>query len=138
MAKSVKNIFRRNIIMDVNRISTYQPQAAPAAPAQPETPAPSAAVQIQAAVQPEQTTPAINEGVTTPDPLRRAVASINSSLAVHGRHLSIHMHEGTGRRVVTVYNSDTNEVVREIPPDRVLDAHANVLEMVGLLMDTRG
>jgi len=39
---------------------------------------------------------------------------------------------------VTVYNSDTNEVVREIPPDRVLDVHANVMEMAGLFMDTRG
>ena len=125
--------------MDVNRVSGYQTPPPPpmpgtgvdasaSIPVQSVSPAP-----VQEVAAP---VPAENDGVS--DPLRRAVSEINSSLAAHGRHLSIHMHEATGRRVVTVYNSDTNEVVREIPPDRVLDVHANVMEMAGLFMDTRG
>ena len=72
------------------------------------------------------------------DALQRAVSEINSSLAQHARHLSIRHHEATNRRVVTVYNSVTNEVVREIPPESVLDAHASMLEMVGIFVNTRG
>ena len=72
------------------------------------------------------------------DALQRAVSEVNSSLAIHGRHLSIRHHEPTNRRIVTVYDSITNEVVREIPPERVLDAHASMLEMVGLFVNTRG
>ena len=34
--------------------------------------------------------------------------------------------------------AETNEAVREIPPQRVLDAHASLLELAGLFMDTRG
>jgi flagellar protein FlaG len=70
--------------------------------------------------------------------LRRAVSEINSSITIYRRHLSVRMHEPTNRRIVAVYDSDTNEVLREIPPERVLEAHANMLEMVGLFMDTRG
>jgi flagellar protein FlaG len=72
------------------------------------------------------------------DSLRRAVDEINSSIAIHRRHLGIRFHEPTNRRIVTVYDSDTNDILREIPPESVLTAHANMLEMVGLFMDTRG
>jgi len=73
-----------------------------------------------------------------PDVLRRAVNEINSSLAMYRRHLGIRHHEATNRNIVTVYDSDTNEVIREIPPESVLEAHANMLEMAGLFVDTRG
>ncbi|MCL2387119.1 MAG: flagellar protein FlaG [Defluviitaleaceae bacterium] len=117
--------------MDVYRTG-YAPAPVPApgsgefAPAAAQAPAP----QVSEA-RPAETR---SEG----DSLRRAVDGINSSLATHGRHLSIRHHEPTNRRIVTVYDSNTNEIVREIPPERVLAAHANMLEMAGLLMDTRG
>jgi flagellar protein FlaG len=82
--------------------------------------------------------PQAPERTDSPDVLSRAVGEINSSIAIHGRHLSVSVHEATGRRMVTVYDSVTNEAVREIPPQRVLDAHASILELAGLFMDTRG
>ncbi|MCL2456956.1 MAG: flagellar protein FlaG [Defluviitaleaceae bacterium] len=75
------------------------------------------------------------EGV---DLLQRAVREINTSIEPYSRHLEIRHHEATNRRIVTVYDSDTNEKVREIPPESVLEAHANMLEMVGLFVNTRG
>lgn len=72
------------------------------------------------------------------DALRRAVDEINSSIAIYRRHLSIRHHEPTNRRIVTVYDSDTNEAIRQIPPESVLEAHASMLEMVGLFVNTRG
>jgi flagellar protein FlaG len=83
--------------------------------------------------------PAAPEGREVSDTtLRRAVTEINSVMATHSRHLRVQFHEATNRRIVAVYNSITNEVVREIPPERVLDAHANILEMAGLFLDARG
>jgi flagellar protein FlaG len=70
--------------------------------------------------------------------LTRAIGEINNSISTYSRHLSVSFHEATGRRMVTVYDSVTNEAVREIPPQRVLDAHASILELAGLFMDTRG
>ena len=126
--------------MDVTRISDFQvqqaqPQAADTAQANPQAvsaqpPAPPVTV--------EGSTPGQSTENAGGELLQRAVMEINSSIAAHGRHLSVQMHAATGRHVVTVYNSDTNEVVREIPPARVLDAHASVLAVAGLLVDTRG
>jgi len=70
--------------------------------------------------------------------LRQAVGQINTTIAMHGRHLDISVHEATGRHMVRVYDSVTNEVVREIPPQQVLDAHASLLELAGLFVDARG
>jgi flagellar protein FlaG len=72
------------------------------------------------------------------DALSRAVSAINTSISSHSRHLSVSFHEATGRRMVTVYDSETNEAIREIPPQRVLDAHASILELAGLFVDRRG
>lgn len=128
--------------MDVNRISGgdyYVPlpppapgsgQFAPAPPveaAPPPAPAPSMSEMQERA-----------ERTETRDSLQRAVSEINSAIAIYRRHLGIRFHEPTSRRIVTVYDSDTNDVIRQIPPESVLDAHANMLEMVGLFMDTRG
>ena len=123
--------------MDVNRVSKAQ-SPPPVIGNGVDVSAPVPVQSVSSAPVQETAAPVPAESGGTPDSLKRAVSEINSSLAVHGRHLSIQMHEATGRRVVTVYDSDTNEIVREIPPERVLDVHANVMEMAGLFMDTRG
>jgi len=136
--------------MDVSRIDGshyYTPSSSPMpgsgefSPASAEAPAqPSVApvseyrAQERADVRAEGRT----ERAEGRDSLRRAVDEINSSIAVYRRHLGIRHHEPTNRRIVTVYDSDTNEVLREIPPESVLEAHANMLEMVGLFVNTRG
>jgi len=106
------------------------PAAAPAAPA-PVAPAPAPSAPLPTDSRP-------GERAIEADPLPRAVREINTSIQTYGRHLDVRFHEATGRRVVTVYDSVTNEAVREIPPERVLDAHANILELAGLFVDSRG
>ena len=133
--------------MDVARIngSDYGYQAPPPPP-MPGSGEFAPAPEVQAYVSPaESVAPAATEvraeraeRSESRDTLQRAVSEINSSIAIYSRHLSVRHHEQTNRRIVTVYDSETNEVIREIPPERVLEAHANMLEMVGLFMDTRG
>ena len=122
--------------MDVNRTTNYGAASAPPPP-------PSANNLAAVAVAPTEVVTAASDPVAqrqeaTREPLQRAVNEINSSIASYRRHLNIRIHEETGRLMVTVYNSDNNEVIREIPPESVLDAHANLLELAGLFVDTRG
>ncbi|MCL2189719.1 MAG: flagellar protein FlaG [Defluviitaleaceae bacterium] len=70
--------------------------------------------------------------------LEGAVTALNQSLAPHQRHMSVDTHRATGRIMVAVYDTETRELIREIPPERVLDAHASLMEMAGLFMDRRG
>ena len=134
--------------MDVNRVAGYQSPPPPApgtgefvAPEVVAAPVPAPAsppvqMDVQAFVAAEAR--GAEQRPDSTDVLNRAIGEINSSIAIHGRHLSVAFHEATGRRMVTVYDSVTNEAIREIPPQRVLDAHASILELAGLFMDTRG
>lgn len=53
------------------------------------------------------------------------------------RRLRFQVHEPTGRIWVQVIDAETNEVIREIPPERYLDLVARIWELVGLLVDER-
>jgi len=142
--------------MDVARASNFQgPQQAPVATAAPA----QAQMQAQGAefaeTQQTQAQPASLQAATASvqaaemrrldreasnkdeNVLDRAVESINRILESGNRHFSIRMHETTGRKMISIYNSD-NEVIREIPPEKVLDAHASMLQLAGLLVDKRG
>jgi uncharacterized FlaG/YvyC family protein len=70
--------------------------------------------------------------------LETVVQELNRVYSLHQRHVGIRRHEATGRQMVTVYNTETNEVIREIPPESILDAFANLMEMAGLIFDKRG
>jgi flagellar protein FlaG len=48
------------------------------------------------------------------------------------------VHQATKEVMVQVVNVQSGKVIREIPPKRILDMVAKMLDMVGLLMDERG
>jgi uncharacterized FlaG/YvyC family protein len=76
--------------------------------------------------------------VIQPVSLDRAITDLNKTLAPNMRHMSVETHTATGRIMVAVYDTHTQEVIREIPPERVLDTHAGLLEMAGLIVNTKG
>jgi len=47
------------------------------------------------------------------------------------------IHEGTKQIMVKVINRETNEVIREIPPEKILDIVAKIWEMAGLFVDEK-
>lgn len=47
------------------------------------------------------------------------------------------VHEVTKDIMVRVYNSKTNETIREIPPKKIIDMVARMMELVGLLTDEK-
>ena len=51
------------------------------------------------------------------------------------KRLSFRVHDGSERMMVYVIDNKTNEVVREVPPEKFLDVIARIREFVGLLID---
>lgn len=47
------------------------------------------------------------------------------------------VHEATKEVMVQVVNVESGKVIREIPPKKILDMVAKMLDMVGLLLDER-
>jgi len=54
---------------------------------------------------------------------------------VHNVGLRFQVHEDTGKFVIRVIDEQTNEVVREVPPENLLDLAAKMEEMMGMLYD---
>ena len=72
-----------------------------------------------------------------PDKIKAAVNDLKQASPLHHTQLSFKYHEDTNRISITVTDSDTDEVIREIPPEKTLDMLAKAWEMAGLLVDER-
>ncbi|MFH5834866.1 flagellar protein FlaG [Proteiniclasticum sp. C24MP] len=75
----------------------------------------------------------------TKDEVERAVTSTNRLLKdEHKTMYKFEVHEGTGRVMVNLIDTKTKEVIKEIPPEKILDLVANIWERIGILVDERG
>ena len=69
--------------------------------------------------------------------LERAADHIGRALEVIDRGLEFSIHEDTNRVIVKVISRQTHEVIKEIPPEQLLDMIARIWEMIGLLVDEK-
>lgn len=71
--------------------------------------------------------------------LRSATNVMNEAMKISNYHLQFKVHKESGRVQVKVIDSDSNKVIREIPPDKVLECSAKIKEMLdhmaGILVD---
>ncbi len=65
------------------------------------------------------------------------VHRLNETLRTFDKRLRFRIHESTERLIVRVVDAETEEVLREIPPEEVLKLAAHIEEMVGLIIDER-
>jgi flagellar protein FlaG len=80
----------------------------------------------------------VSDGDISDSAITRYVGTINQMLEPAFFRLDFGVHEDTNLVMVQVVDSNTNEVIREIPPESRLDAMARIQEFVGLLFDERG
>jgi flagellar protein FlaG len=55
--------------------------------------------------------------------------------AIHRVGLQFSVHEDTGQTVVRVVDKDTGELIRQIPPQELLDLASKLEDMMGILFD---
>ncbi len=82
-----------------------------------------------------------SEKEVAPEKVREAVEDINKKIKqanpMHHTSCSFKYHDDTNRISITVKNADTDEIIREIPPEKALDMLAKAWEMAGLLVDEK-
>ncbi len=61
----------------------------------------------------------------------------NKALNGGNRSFEFSIHEATKEIVVKVIDKDTNEIIREIPNEKILDMVAKMWEMAGIFVDER-
>lgn len=87
-----------------------------------------------------RTMPAQDKSNAKPEPatdveVKNAVQDLNDFAVKNDIHVTFSVHEATGRTVIKVVDADTHEVVRQLPPEELLDLQATLEEMNGLLLE---
>ncbi|MBW1717581.1 MAG: flagellar protein FlaG [Deltaproteobacteria bacterium] len=104
---------------------------------------PVAAERLQAGTQPivqvkpkaEQPSPEKKEEKPDVKLLQEVLEVVQEHFNILGIGLEFAVHEPTGRIKVTVLDKETGEMIREVPPQQVLDLMAKIDEMMGILFD---
>lgn len=65
------------------------------------------------------------------------VEEASKALEVINTELTFKIHKGTGRPVIQLVELQTKEVIREIPPEKMLDIVAGIWEWAGLIVDRK-
>jgi flagellar protein FlaG len=63
------------------------------------------------------------------------IEKANKSVLGTNTKFEFSIHEKTKQIMVKVLNSETNEVIREIPPEKTLDIIADIWEKTGIIID---
>ena len=69
--------------------------------------------------------------------VQEAVAKMNEMLDVNNSTSKFMYHEGLERYYVTVVDRQTEEVVKEIPPKKLLDSFYEMQKMLGMIVDEK-
>jgi len=69
--------------------------------------------------------------------VKTTVDKLNQFFELERTNLKFVFHEDLHEYYVTVVNPLTDEVIREIPPKKILDFHAAMKELIGVLVDEK-
>lgn len=77
------------------------------------------------------------EQVISKEKLKQAVDSVNEFLQANHSASKFVFHEGLDRYFVQVVDTKTEEVVKEIPPKKLLDAFYEMQKLLGMIVDEK-
>ncbi|MEG0260041.1 MAG: flagellar protein FlaG [Lysinibacillus sp.] len=69
--------------------------------------------------------------------LQQAVDTVNEFLQVNHSSSKFVFHEGLDKYFVQVVNAQTEEVIKEIPPRKLLDAFYEMQKLLGMIVDEK-
>ncbi|AZO96776.1 flagellar protein FlaG [Halocella sp. SP3-1] len=69
--------------------------------------------------------------------LKTVIESANEGVQVFNKNIEFTIHEETNKIMVKIIDNETDEVIKEIPAEKILDMVAKFCEMVGILIDEK-
>lgn len=66
---------------------------------------------------------------------KQAVDKMNKTMETYNTEIRFQLHEKSGEYMVKLINTKDNSVIREIPPEKVLNMVAYFKELVGIVID---
>jgi flagellar protein FlaG len=77
------------------------------------------------------------ESKTSKESLEKVVNGLNKFLEPTYTNVNFKIHERTHSYYIQIVDTATNEVIREIPPKKMLDIYADLMTHIGLLVDKK-
>lgn len=65
------------------------------------------------------------------------IAELSNVSAAFSKRLSFQLNEKLGQVVVKVIDTETDTVIRELPPEELQNVHERIREVMGILFDER-
>lgn len=81
--------------------------------------------------------PAADDQEISKDKLQNVVDTVNEFLQVNHNASKFVLHDGLDRYFVQVVDTKTDEVVKEIPPKKLLDAFYEMQKLLGMIVDEK-
>ncbi|WNN76938.1 flagellar protein FlaG [Lysinibacillus capsici] len=81
--------------------------------------------------------PAADDQEISKDKLQNVVDTVNEFLQVNHNASKFVLHDGLDRYFVQVVDTQTEEVVKEIPPKKLLDAFYEMQKLLGMIVDKK-
>ena len=69
--------------------------------------------------------------------VERAADRLNEALQTFNRDLAISVDQDSGKLLVRVTDPGTGDVIRQIPPEQLLEAEVSIDKIIGLFVDDR-
>jgi flagellar protein FlaG len=69
--------------------------------------------------------------------LEQALEKLQRASRIYNTKLSFSVHKESNRIVVRIIDSDTNEVIRQIPPEEILHISDEIQKIIGSFVDNR-
>jgi len=91
----------------------------------------------QVAPQPIIENQKIDEQEITKEKLQQAVETVNEFLQINHNSSKFVLHDGLERYFVQVVDTQTEEIVKEIPPKKLLDAFYEMQKLLGMIVDEK-
>ncbi|MCF6465251.1 flagellar protein FlaG [Clostridium sp. Cult2] len=73
----------------------------------------------------------------TEEELIKSIESANKQFVAFDRRFEFSIHEKTKQIMVKIIDVTTDEIIREIPPEKILDLVAAIWEISGIIVDER-
>lgn len=67
----------------------------------------------------------------------RLIEKANKDFIVYDRRFEFSIHETTKQIMVKIIDVNTEEVIRELPPEKILDIVAAIWEVAGIIVDRK-
>lgn len=71
------------------------------------------------------------------DYLRKTIERANKVIFGEDRHFEFKLHEESNEVIVRLVDNETGEVLREIPPEKLIEMVERIWELVGIIVDKK-